>query len=179
MSYNPDSVSNQGPFHARPKHSEPLEKGGHAIGSKHSPYDSIPTFSAQTMPAGTAPTESTYLPNPDLNNRRMYVSASDTLPGTDSAAVHKGLGHPGQGMTSSELHHDGQHGRKRQGLGTVGLNTGAAAQKMVDPHDPVFGEQRALDKDVRTGGTGAGGDLAEDRMPESAERVAALNHFKR
>ncbi|KAI5117283.1 hypothetical protein M0805_005608 [Coniferiporia weirii] len=45
------------------------------------------------------------------------TTASDTLTGTTSADVHTGYGHPGQGQTSSELRHDGQHGRKKQELG--------------------------------------------------------------
>jgi len=118
---NPDSVTNQGEFHSRVAPSEPLEKGGHKPGVLASPNDHAPEFSAQTLPAGTAPASSTYTPNPDLNNQGMYQSASSTLTGADSASVHTGLGHPGSGMTSQELH-DGSRG-KGQGRGLVG--TGA------------------------------------------------------
>lgn len=45
------------------------------------------------------------------------TKASDTLTGATSSDVHAGLGHPGQGQTSSELHHDGEHHRKKHGLG--------------------------------------------------------------
>lgn len=49
----------------------------------------------------------------------MYQKASETISGAISSDVHTGLGHPCQ--TSSELHHDGQHHNKKQGLGNVGL----------------------------------------------------------
>ncbi|THH04346.1 hypothetical protein EW145_g5579 [Phellinidium pouzarii] len=45
------------------------------------------------------------------------TTASDTLTGATSADVHDGYGHPGQGQTSAELHHDGQKGRKKQEVG--------------------------------------------------------------
>ena len=41
--------------------------------------------------------------------------ASDTLNGPTSADLHAGLGHPGSGMTSAELRHDGKSHRKREG----------------------------------------------------------------
>ncbi|KDQ60365.1 hypothetical protein JAAARDRAFT_46089 [Jaapia argillacea MUCL 33604] len=46
------------------------------------------------------------------------TTAGDTMTGATSQDVHKGLGHPGSGMTSKEVHHDGMGHRKRQGLGT-------------------------------------------------------------
>ncbi len=46
------------------------------------------------------------------------VSAADLLPGATSQDVHGGLGHPGDGgMTSSEVRHDGMHGRKHDHAG--------------------------------------------------------------
>lgn len=50
-------------------------------------------------------------------------SASDTLNGATSQDVHSGYGHPGQGQTSAQIHHDGVHShRKRaeEGLGRYG-----------------------------------------------------------
>ncbi|KAI0318064.1 hypothetical protein OF83DRAFT_1118015 [Amylostereum chailletii] len=41
--------------------------------------------------------------------------ASDTLTGPTSAELHTGLGHPGSGMTSHEVRHDGKAHRKREG----------------------------------------------------------------
>jgi hypothetical protein len=81
----------------------------------------------------------------------MYQSASSTLTGSDSGTTYTGLGHPGQGQTSSELRHDGQQHRKRQGLGTVGLGEVGQSQKEVNPQDPQFANQRALDQDYPTG----------------------------
>lgn len=48
--------------------------------------------------------------------------ASDTLVGATSADVHDGLSHPVQGMTSKELRHGGQPGRKghEQGMDQLG-----------------------------------------------------------
>ena len=72
----------------------------------------------------------------------MFQSASSTIPGTDSAAVHTGLGHPGQGQTSNELRHDGQHGGKKQGLGLAGLAETGNKGGVVDHKDPAFANQR-------------------------------------
>ncbi|KAG6900774.1 hypothetical protein C0993_002198 [Termitomyces sp. T159_Od127] len=41
------------------------------------------------------------------------IGARDTLGGATSSDVHAGLGHPGSGQTSQELHHDGRRGRER------------------------------------------------------------------
>jgi hypothetical protein len=110
----------------------------------------------------------------------MYQPAANTLPGTDSKAMHTGLGHPGQGQTSSELRHDGQHHAKKQGTGTVGLNTVGQSQKELNPQDPQFANQRKLDQDYPTGArAGVGGNAGEDRIPEPAERVAAENNPNR
>jgi len=45
------------------------------------------------------------------------LSAEDSLTGATSQDVHGGLGHPGAGQTSSELHHNGMHSRKRDHAG--------------------------------------------------------------
>ena len=44
---------------------------------------------------------------------------SDPLdfPGATSGDVHTGLGHPGQGQTSTEIRKEGQHTNKREGVG--------------------------------------------------------------
>ena len=85
--------------------------------------DAVPEFHAQTLPAGTAPKESTFQPNPisevpgQANNDDVLrahgkestkVNASDTLGGATSADVHTGYGHPGQGQTAA----DNKHGRE-------------------------------------------------------------------
>ncbi|KAI8932649.1 hypothetical protein NX059_010145 [Plenodomus lindquistii] len=165
MSQNPDAVVNQGEFKGHVKPSEPLEKGGHQPG-KLVGNDAVPTFSAEVLPAGSAPASSTYTPNPDLNNQKLYQDASSTLTGATSADVHTGLGHPGQGQTSQELH-DGS----RKGQGLVGLaedhpdkGVGKGVESLKD--DPAHAAQRNLD-DVPTGQRGnTGGPPAQEREPE-------------
>ena len=138
--------------------------------------DTVPEFSAQTLPAGSAPASSTYEPNPDLDNQKMYQKASSTLGGATSADVHTGLGHPGQGQTSKELRHDGQS--KGQGFGHAGLDTTKERNAQNDKtagSDPAFAGQRNFD-DVPTGQRGnVGGLPAQEREPETAEKVAAEN----
>jgi hypothetical protein len=98
----------------------------------------------------------------------MYHQASDTLQGATSADVHTGLGHPGQGQTSSELH-DGS--RVGQGLAGLAANvkdqqSGGSIETLKD--DPKHAAQRNLD-DVPTGQRGnAGGPPAEEKEPSSA-----------
>lgn len=86
--------------------------------------------------------------------------------GATSADMHQGMGHPGQGMSSNEMRHDGMHGNKKQGMGTIGLTRVGQGEEHMG-RDPDFSGQRALNKDVETGMRGnRGGDYAEDRMPE-------------
>lgn len=152
----------------------------HKPGVLASDKDRAPEFSAQTLPAGTAPKESTYDPNPDLNNQKMYQKASETIPGATSADVYTGLGHPGQGQTSSELRHDGQHTAKKQRMGLTGLAQRADTNDKVTGRDPAFANQRNLEEDVPSGKRGnVGGLSAQEMEPESAERVAAENKLQR
>lgn len=95
-------------------------------------------------------------------------------PGSTSADVHTGLGHPGSGMTSQERH-DGSNAK--QGLEGAGATV---KQSTVDPHDPKFAHHRAEDSDVATIGRGnVGGPAAEERLPESATTVATENKLPR
>lgn len=71
-------------------------------------------------------------------------TAMDGMPGATSKDVHQGLGHPGQGMTSTEMRHDGQHGAKKQGMGLTGF--GQSELKATDEREDP--RQRALDKDI-------------------------------
>ncbi|KAF2120244.1 hypothetical protein BDV96DRAFT_642089 [Lophiotrema nucula] len=175
-SKNADAVSNQGEFHASAPGSEPLTQKGHKPGVLASESDRAPEFSAQTLPAGSAPADKTFQPSPDLNNQKMYQDASSTLTGADSADVHTGLGHPGQGQTSSELRHDGQHTSKHQGLGQVGLQSGVMERGTVDARQPENAGQRRLDSDVPSGQRGTVDKPgAEEAVPESAETVASEN----
>lgn len=142
--------------------------------SQHQPgklvgNDAVPEFSAQQLPAGSAPASSTYTPNPDLNNQRMYQDASSTIGGATSADVHTGLGHPGSGQTSQELH--GKEKRDRTGL--TGKTTTLENNDKVRGRDPKFANQRNLEEDVPAGQRGnVGGPAAEEREPETADTVA-------
>lgn len=184
---NSAAAANQGEFRSRVPGSEPLTTKGvsrshmieppHAHVLQHKPgvlaaeSDRTPEFSAQSVPAGSAPASSTYQPNPDLNNQRMYQDASTTLQGATSGDVHTGLGHPGQGQTSSELHDN-----RTKGTGLVGRSSQterSAQNEKTSGSDPAFAHQRNLD-DVPTGQRGnVGGPPAEEREPETADRVAA------
>ncbi|KAF1952208.1 hypothetical protein CC80DRAFT_422899 [Byssothecium circinans] len=170
-SKNPDANINQeGEFRSRVPGSEPLMTGGHQPGRKVSPADHAPEFHAETLPAGTAPSSSTYTPNPDLNNQKLYQSASSTLTGADSKDVHTGLGHPGSGQTSQELH-DGSKGRATAHVGQVAVKV---VNDKVTGRDPYFAIQRNLEEDVPAGQRGnVGGPAANERIPEPAETVAA------
>ncbi|KAI0726579.1 hypothetical protein C8Q72DRAFT_783436 [Fomitopsis betulina] len=61
------------------------------------------------------------------------TSAADTLTGATSQDVHNHLGHPGTGQTSSELHHDGQHGRQRAARGADQFGSGAIPRETEQP----------------------------------------------
>lgn len=47
----------------------------------------------------------------------MEADVRAGVPGATSRDVYAGIGRPVQGMSSAEIHHDGQPGRKRQPLG--------------------------------------------------------------
>jgi hypothetical protein len=100
----------------------------------------------------------------------MYQDASSTITGASSGDVHTGLGHPGQGQTSNEL----RHPDKKGGSGLVGLADSVGQGNVKDlKDDPTHAQQRNLD-DVPTGQRGnTGGLSAQERVPESAESVAA------
>jgi hypothetical protein len=100
----------------------------------------------------------------------MYQDASSTITGATSSDVHTGLGHPGQGQTSKELH----HADKKGGSGLAGLADSVEQGNVKDLKDlPEHAHQRNLD-DVPTGQRGnTGGPPAQERVPESAESVAS------
>ncbi|KAJ8607657.1 hypothetical protein MRB53_040120 [Persea americana] len=116
--------------------------------------DAAPEFEAKVLPAGSAPADRTFKPNP-INEIPGQANNPDVpddqkadpldFPGATSGDVHTGLGHPGQGMSSAELHHDGKSdkARDRSGLTKTALGgsglTGepdAAAQKLMQDHEP-------------------------------------------
>ncbi|USP80244.1 uncharacterized protein yc1106_07518 [Curvularia clavata] len=164
---NPDAVSDGREFAGHVAGSEPLMKGGHQPG-KLVGNDAAPEFHAQTLPPGTAPADKTFTPNPDTNNQKMYQSASDTLQGATSSDVHTGLGHPGQGQTSSELRDETRVGQGLDGLssGVKDQQSGGDIRTLKD--DPRHAAQRNLG-DVPTGQRGnVGGPPAEEREPAQA-----------
>ncbi|KAI5787283.1 hypothetical protein EDC01DRAFT_631652 [Geopyxis carbonaria] len=164
-SFNPDSVSKQGQFSAKKPSDKPMTTHGHQPGQITSPTDTIPTHHASSYPPGTAPKNRSFAPN---NDPDALNSGPVDMPGATSADLHTGLGHPGQGMTSNEIRHDGQKKRKNQGTGLTrfGKNSDLnAADGRIDE------SQRALDKDVPTGrgpGFKAEGDGASGRVKDSA-----------
>lgn len=134
--------------------------------------DAVPEFNAEAHPPGTAPASRTFQPNPQSEipgqahnpDATVTTAASETLGGSTSADVHQGLGHPGSGQTSQELH--GTHKKERSGLEGVGAN-------LVDPQ-----HQMHADRPYETGVRGKSNDTenypgAEDVTPVSAEQVAS------
>lgn len=133
----------------------------HKPGVTVSDEDRAPEFHAETLPAGSAPADRTFKPNPESetpgqadneNSLRSHgkesthTSALDTLGGTDSGAVHTGLGHPGSGQTSSELRNEGQSGLKGQETGGSGMSgdQNAEARRLArdtTEHGPSSGRE--------------------------------------
>ncbi|TVY61982.1 hypothetical protein Focb16_v014010 [Fusarium oxysporum f. sp. cubense] len=171
MSMNPESATpQQGEFRSKVAPSEPLTTKGHKPGVLVG-NDAVPEFHAEQHPAGTAPQENTFQPNPETEipaqapGASGAVSASATLGGATSAGVHTGLGKPAAGQTSQELH--GREKKDRSGLTGVGAN----------PSDPIH--DMGADRDHPTNYRGKGGENAvdypgaEDREPVKAEQVAS------
>ncbi|VDC07421.1 unnamed protein product [Peniophora sp. CBMAI 1063] len=71
----------------------------------------------------------------DSDATEPRASASDTLGGATSGDVHTGIGKPLGGETSSELHHNGQHHRKKQGGGVEQFGVQAGAQGNINRKD--------------------------------------------
>lgn len=120
---NPESVENQGEFHARIAPSEPLTTKGHAPGVKVG-NDAAPDFSAEILPAGTAPKDRSFKPdtrhmvpgqalNPDMSEE-AYTPVEATIVGVTSKDVATGMGKPVYGQSSRELHGQGARPGKKQ-----------------------------------------------------------------
>jgi len=60
------------------------------------------------------------------------TTAADTMTGATSQDVHRGYGAPGSGMTSAEMHHDGQQHRKRQGQGVETYGQGEIPRNQAE-----------------------------------------------
>jgi hypothetical protein len=162
----------------------------HQVGQRTSPNDEIPQFNAKTLPPGSAPSNATYRPNATTevpgqalneaiediqSNEKVRTTALSTFPGSTSADVHTGLGHPGQGQTSTELRHEGQHRRSKATSGPEGAGaTGGSGLR--GPHDLSQEFRRLQEESEHPTGpitehkqTLAG---AEEKLPMSAESVA-------
>lgn len=141
---------------------------------KHKPgvlvgNDRVPEFHAEAHPPGTAPADQTFQPKPEgqipggSEDGASGARASTTLGGATSADVHQGLGHPGSGQTSKELH--GGH-RSKEGHfaapadGSIGMEDSIGSRKLDIGH-------------TDRGKDSANYPTANDRVPESAETVAS------
>lgn len=98
------------------------------------------------------------------------TTASSTIPGATSGDVHQGMGHPGSGMTSSEMH-GGKGKKERSGLEGVGAS-------LTDP-----ARERRFDVGVEPGERGKTNPEnmvgAEERLPTSAEEVGTERQHER
>ena len=134
--------------------------------------DSGSEFQAECHPPGTAPKSTSYLPQPSgqvpaqslhgLDNSELNgLNGPGALPpGVTSADVHKGFGHPGQGMTSQELH--GGKRKKQGGEREIGssLEDGIGSRKLDIGHEG-------------RGKSSINYPRAEDREPAYPETVAS------
>jgi len=123
-----NAVVNQGgEFHSRIPPAEPLTTSGHKPGVIASKADAAPEFHAETLPTGTAPSSRTFQPQNDaVDPESVRDSAEDTMTGATSADV--GAGVTSAPQSSAELHHDGQHHRKHEKHGLVGVGAPGQVQ---------------------------------------------------
>ncbi|EJP65424.1 hypothetical protein BB8028_0006g10510 [Beauveria bassiana] len=168
-SKNADSVvAEHAEIHSRVPPSEPLTRKGHAPGVLVG-NDRVPDFEAETYPPGTAPASQTFRPNPQgqipagSEDGSNGAKASSTIAGATSADVHQGLGHPGSGQTSKELH--GGH-RKKEG------HFAAPANGNLSMEDSIGSRKLDVGREGR-GKASENYPTAGERVPESAETVAA------
>ncbi|GAB7359869.1 hypothetical protein MBLNU230_g7397t1 [Neophaeotheca triangularis] len=175
--HNVDAVANKmptggsGEFHSKREGDGPQTTHGHKPGVNVG-NDAVPEFNAKTLPPGSAPASNTFRPNnsSEVPPIASHADASSTLGGATSGDVNTGMGKPMQGQTSQELH---DNSSDKQG-GVEGRGGQAQAANLVDPHDPAFASQRALNKDDAKVGRS---DIpaAEERIPEGAQTVAQEN----
>jgi hypothetical protein len=156
----------------------------HKPGVKASPKDEVQEFEAKTLPPGSAPPGRTFKPRKQAevpsqaNNdatfdnddvEETYTSAADTLGGATSADVNKGMGRPMQGETSTEMHHDGRHKRKKERDGLIGVARGGSGLR-----DEGNVEVRRLSRDDNEHGPRNArqhNEGAEDKAPAREEDV--------
>lgn len=134
--------------------------------------DAAPEFSAKTLPAGSAPADRTFAPNPisevpgqaDNDNvlrshgkESTQTTASSTLGGATSGEVHTGLGKPVQGENTRD---------RGGGLAGVGASGAASGNQMVD--ERVQAGQRGLEKEGGPRGQVKGSDEGADELPNAS-----------
>lgn len=135
--------------------------------------DAVPTFSAQTLPPGTAPADRTFEPDSktevpsqasypaDADEDAPTTSASDTLGGTTSGEVHTGLGKPLQGQTSTD-----ERRGTRTGLVGTGASGAPSGNQTIDEGEQP--SQRGLEREEATTAGTRGRDKLEigaDELP--------------
>ncbi|KAJ5555021.1 hypothetical protein N7535_007464 [Penicillium sp. DV-2018c] len=162
---NPDSVTHQqGPIHPSRGPQGPMRAQGHKPdqhkpGTKVSELDQRQTYHMESFPQGTAPSGSSFSANPihesgsqaqnpnveaGPDKEATYTSVSDTLFGSNSADLNRGMGKPMQGQSSTELRHDGQHGRKKQGTGVDSVGPNALNPDL----ERTYPDQRSMERDT-------------------------------
>lgn len=153
-------------FHPRVPRSEPMTTKGHKPGVMVG-KDAVPEFHAETHRAGTAPSENTFRPQPkSAQDTTTVTDAASTLTGATSQDLNQGMGKPIEGMTSQEMH---GFKRKKERSGLEGIN-GSAGVNFIRRKGADLPE--GVHKGVKASEGYIG---AEERIPETAETVAAEN----
>jgi len=169
-------------FHAKVPRSEPLTTRGHAPGVLVG-NDAVPTFHAETLPAGSAPADRTFKPNPvsetpgQADNDAMlasegkestYTSAESTLGGATSADVHTGLGKPLSGQVANDNKEKSQKGLVGVGAGGVpSMNKTTDGrletdEGLVDQNDDGSGNKYSGETDIQSKPTVSADELAAE-----------------
>ncbi|KAL3589825.1 hypothetical protein FPOAC2_12006 [Fusarium poae] len=180
---NPESLQNQGPFHARVLPSQPAVKSWHKPGNEQG-NAAKPEFHAQTFPPGTAPFADSFQPHPIDSNISENAYEGDgygalDMPGATSKDIHNSIdslhGKPLQGQENRESR--GVHPRKRKkersGLEGVGASTSNSVfdkvrDTVADKPDVEKGQRGCTGQ--KEGGLAAAG--AESIPPVTAEERA-------
>lgn len=104
------------------------------------------------QPLAPAPDSRTVVDRDPLAPR---TTASDTMTGATSRDVYESAGKPGSGMSSAQMHHDGQPHRKRHGGGQdqYGNADELKRQDETDAWQP--GEGRGSSRMMEAGAPGA------------------------
>ncbi|KAF8462899.1 hypothetical protein BDZ91DRAFT_784246 [Kalaharituber pfeilii] len=166
-SQNIEALQNQGQFHARKPRDDLQHRGGPLR---------IPRTNSTTW---YRPPESTFTPQNDFNvtafdsysTGQPLVDPLDWPGAANAADVHQGKGHPGQGMTSRELRHDGQPKRVHQKLGLTrhamsDQTAGGVDLGGIDARK--YPEQRGLEKEREPNRGNKGEKVAEDQPGQTA-----------